>query len=360
MTDDLTALSRLLDGDLPDAEADALRRRIEADPKLKARWALMQQLPGQIGALPDEPEPAPANRSGSYGWSAGMALALAAAMLGWLIGSVQVERPQVVLGPGIHRVAGSADLQLGNALVAIDGISVIDVEPLAGTARIPRWEESMKKSTSITALGALAGIAVIAGTARLVPLGDGPPVELTEGQDVRWSGLAARPRTVPTPEPAPDEGPAEDVEALKAELAWLRSVTDPMSGPPPTWSDAPYFQPSEVESIATEAFPGMDLALDCREFPCIAVLETGPEWPPELAQDVEANHLPLDAYAQVGRQVADAGLVDPKLTVTTRHLPDGGYRVVVTWLTEALEAEVSDRLGARVQLVAEHGYVPQP
>lgn len=50
-------LSRLLDGDLPAAEAEALRRRIEAEPALAAVYARMVRLDGVLkGRAGDRPQ----------------------------------------------------------------------------------------------------------------------------------------------------------------------------------------------------------------------------------------------------------------------------------------------------------------
>jgi hypothetical protein len=49
------------------------------------------------------------------------------------------------------------------------------------------------------------------------------------------------------------------------------------------------------------------------------------------------------------------GLEDITMTVHQAPLDEGGHRILVTWLSEERDAEISDRLQARVQWLAAYG-----
>jgi len=178
---------------------------------------------------------------------------------------------------------GAAEVVLADAILRVDGEVEIDVEPLAPAARRPGREDPMRREMVAGALGALAGAAVTAGT-----------LELRQGETVTMLqhgetfGRRSEPAAVAGPVAAPDGAPepSPDVAAMKADLALLRQMVDPLSGPPPRWPEAEIFHPDAVRRVAHAAFPGPDVALECREFPCISVIETGTGLPPGIAEDL--------------------------------------------------------------------------
>ncbi len=346
MREDLEALSRLLDGELDAVEEAEIRRRLVEEPALRRQWGRMQALPGQLAALPE----APPRRARSR-WLATASLALAALALGWLLGSASTPA-RLLPGPGRHRVSGAAEVVLADAILGVDGEVEIDVEPLAAAERRPGQEAFVQREWAAGALGALAGAAVIAGT---LELRQGETVtKLEQGETFGRHGEPAA-VTAPATAPVAAPEPCPDVAAMEAELALLRQMVDPLSGPPPRWPEDEVFRPGSVRRVARSAFPGTDVTLECVEFPCISVIETGPELPPGLAEDLEAHGVPLDGYRALGEELEAVGVEEPRLTVRSNLLPDGGYRILVAWTDEANEEEQSERLEARFEVLAEYG-----
>jgi hypothetical protein len=157
---------------------------------------------------------------------------------------------------------------------------------------------------------------------------------------------------VPVPPSAPIHDPAPDLAQV---VAALEAASDPLAGPAPDWSPGVGYQAPAVRSSLEAAFPGTEIHLDCREFPCVGVIETGPEVPAPLARDIEEHGIPRDAYAEVGDQLSSLGLDEQSLAVHQTALDGGGYRILVAWLSEERDAELSTRLQARIAWLAEHG-----
>lgn len=163
---------------------------------------------------------------------------------------------------------------------------------------------------------------------------------------------ASAPAPPPEPRPSTDGDRSPEVAAL---LTAMQAANDPLSGPPPEWPEPSGYLPDAVRASLESAFPGTEIRLECSEFPCIGVIETGPEVPEELAADLEAHWFPKEAYGRVGAQLEAMGLDDADLSVTQRQPEEGGHRFLVSWLTSEQRAEIEHRLQARMDWLAEHG-----
>lgn len=99
---------------------------------------------------------------------------------------------------------------------------------------------------------------------------------------------------VDLPSQSHDAPPSDDMSASDAAvlLAAIEAAQDPLSGPPPQWPESPAYQADFVRTSLGRAFPETDISLDCQEFPCIGVIETGTDVPAELAADLQAHGFP--------------------------------------------------------------------
>ncbi|MCB9674017.1 MAG: hypothetical protein H6737_02815 [Alphaproteobacteria bacterium] len=303
-------LSRLLDGDLPDAERRELEAVIERDPALQRQWAAMQAVAEALDALP-EPVPAALDAAvlGSAasppsrlpGWLSpatvapwGLAAAAALALF-----ALAPDPGLVRLVEGTQRIEGEVHALAGTVPVDVDGVAVITVEPDPEVLRVMRSKEDpMPKTAILSALaGAAVTVAVYEGTALVGSPDGGPPIEVRAGE-THSIGPRRVKRVVAGPDAAPppaDEAPAATIARLQAENDALREALhtsqfegavakgqlEAHQGAPIPWPDK---VPAGMEPDAFEAglrkvletHPDMELlSLDCGEFPCVAVL-TGP------------------------------------------------------------------------------------
>jgi ferric-dicitrate binding protein FerR (iron transport regulator) len=297
-------LSRLREGDLPPAEADALRARIAAEPELAAAWSRLQGLERDLRALPAlRPPPELDLRAAGGGrrparpirwwWGVPAAAAVAVALL---VAWPSPERPQVVLARGEQVVTGHADVVAAGLPVAIDGVATVVVEPAAGVARGTGAEGPMKvvgSGVGGVVVGALVTVWVASGQV-VVEDAEGTPVVMTAGERRTFDAPAAgeAPRDGVPAGVAP--GSPEHVAALEAELAGLRAEVQrlqfsetlargqlaSLQGRPIPWPTdvAEAYRPAPLEAslrALVAKHPGLSLeALDCSEFPCVAILQT--------------------------------------------------------------------------------------
>ncbi len=253
-------MSRLVDGDLPEAEAEALRREIDADPELARALETMSGLGDAIAGLDEEPPPPALDRAAlqaaqritrpdhnvvrlrrPWVWVAAAASIALAALLLW-----PRPEPTIVLVQGSQLVEGRAMVMAANVPVRVDGTALISVEPLDTSLREMDQEVIMRNRELL--LGALAGaavtVAVYEGSAVLFPgeansrtldagqtetvvdpgSNGGPTADL--GVDRSTPADRRKPAFVPVPsKPTPIdedferiEAPADEEEAERVEL----------------------------------------------------------------------------------------------------------------------------------------------
>ncbi len=296
---DAERLSRLLDGDLPDAEADALHARIEAEPALARQWAAMQALPGALAALGDAGAPpplalrAPAPAPKARAWLPVAAAAVLGLGLGALTAALaRPAAPTLVLQAGVQSVEGDILVRAGTHRVAVDGRATITVEPRGAAARAtgPSEEDPMDIRTAAlsAAAGAAVTVAVYEGTA-VISRPEGPATTVSAGETVRVGGAAAPgPRVVRR-----EVATGDDPTALAARVADLEAENDRLRlqatlaegqltahvGVPQAWpDDVPRgLAPGEFSAWVRAGADGVDDAaivdIDCTEYPCLAILE---------------------------------------------------------------------------------------
>jgi hypothetical protein len=335
-------LSRLLDGDLPEPEAAALRGRIASDPEVARAWEAMASLPDALASLPVVPDdasppgvpdallvsalPSPSSLQRA-GWRRALpwAVAVAALFFAFLRGTTPVgpERIQLIAGESV--LDGDLHLLAGDRAIDLDGRARVFVEPPDGVVRGAEQNASLEDPMDTrTLLGALAGavvtITVYEGSA-VVLADDGTPVTVEAGENRVFAPGDAPTRSARTDAPAPGTPERakellDRLDALNAELsetrkaletekfagALVRGQLKAEQGDPSTWEDADVpdaMRPERFEAELRAALEGApDVAIDrvdCSEFPCIAVLEyTGPS----TAEDGDWNQA-------VGKQVSD-------------------------------------------------------
>lgn len=319
-------LSRLLAGDLDDAEAAALHDAIDADPELRAAWQAMQTLAADLDALPLEveppplpdpilsPAPPPANRP----W------------LPWLIAAAALlfalwpqPRPERVLTAGSQWVRGDVQVLAGDLAVDVHGTARISVEPGTPSTRVGgRHQENPMDKTSIiaAAAGALVTIAVYEGTAVV----QGPDVQTTTVAAGDVATLSTRPQArVRSPDRAPTALSSstttgaviaqleEELRKTKAELktaqvtgAVTRGQLSAHMGDVSEWpADLRNgLSRDQFEDNLTELLgdvDGADIAtVECAEYPCVAAVRLAD---PELQQDV-LDKLQIWAKDEVGEE----------------------------------------------------------
>ncbi|MEQ1571094.1 MAG: hypothetical protein ABMA64_36025, partial [Myxococcota bacterium] len=144
-------LSRLLAGDLPGAEARALRERIRTDPEWARAWSALQHLSHDLASLPEEVPPpsldaavlgSPARRQVPWA-TVGTLATLAAAVALWIAWPAP-EPARIALVAGEQTVDGAVVLLAGDLPVTVDGRVHIRVEPNPPVVREPGQEVGMK------------------------------------------------------------------------------------------------------------------------------------------------------------------------------------------------------------------------
>jgi ferric-dicitrate binding protein FerR (iron transport regulator) len=323
MNDD-EALSRLLDGDLDPADADALQQRMAAEPALAARWEALRGLAARLDALSDPAPPAvrlpaPARPWGWVTWGAAWAAAAAALLMAW------PTPPRVVLADGVSVIDGELAVWAGDWEVDVDGRAAITVEPPAGAAR--GGEANLEVPVDTRHLlaglaGAVVTITVYEG--RAVVRAPGQPEGVVTAGETRLFA-PERPAPAAKSPPGPDRAAAlqqrvrtltAELDAIEAELATerftgelIRGRLEAVEGVPSEWTaDVPdtlrpeRFEADMVAQIA--ALPDVELAeVDCVEYPCIVAFRyTGDD--PTLAwgEEVVAS---VNTWAEASLEHAD-------------------------------------------------------
>ena len=316
------SLSRLLEGDLPEREAEALRARIAADPELARAWRRMQALPAALGDLPADLGPLPSLGAGDPSsqirsplraprwlpWALAAALALFA-----------LKRPppvSVELRAGSQLIEGEALVLAAGIPIEVDGRVQISVEPSSARERVEaaKPEESMKLHPALAALGGAAiTVAVYEGRARLTPPGEAA-VDIGAGESRTLDAPGSEPHRAPSVADAPaartdrDRSQDDRIADLEAQLdearfsmGLVRGQLAKLQGKPTAWPEdlRPAYQPDAMRAFAQEAaqgMPGVEVAsVDCDEYPCIAVFRTanaGEGWEApfqELTGNLEAH-----------------------------------------------------------------------
>lgn len=283
-------LSRLVDGDLPEADAVALRRRIAGEPEVAERYGEMLALVTRLGELPEELD-APVVRRRVPVWAAAGWLLAAAAIVIALLPSAPgttVQATGMALYDGLHQV------QAGDVTVYTDGSVGIRVEPRPQVVRVPGQEDSMKAMSHAiaAAAGALVTVTVYEGSASIQGAEDATTVALEAG-DTRSFGPTSRSAGAPVVRirgaGPPDEARVaeleEELDRVREELGQERFAKILMKGQLEAERGVPTEWPEDVSPrMSPEGFPDAlaelvaqipDVELvqtDCQEYPCLGAL----------------------------------------------------------------------------------------
>ncbi len=339
-------LSRYLAGELAEAEAQTVRNRIEEDPKWRAAWDVMAALPDDVAGLPmpapppaldqaifdrlvpaglsevgptAEVEPPPVVVPGSR-WAPGVLLGvptlLAAGLLGALL--LQPSTPEVEMRLGTQRVAGEVHLLAGDAVIEVDGVVNVTVEPVDLTAR-----ESLGMNRShviAAATGSIVTLAVVEGTAVVRERG-GEPVVVRAGEEHRTGVSDDRPTRAPvgaSPDAAQVVALEEELADLRLRYAMVKGQLDSRIGLPLEFpSDLPPgYRPQEFDARArgiAEDVPGTELVrTECDEYPCVAYYKStsgDQTWGASLEQALSREYGEKAGIFQLGLRIEDQGQV---------------------------------------------------
>jgi hypothetical protein len=300
--DRLVALSQLRSGDLPPAEAAALRAEIDVDPELAAAWRRLGALEAQLAALPNPSPPAALRgrvvrrrrRSPMTAALGGLAALAAAAAIALI--APGAPPATLTLLEGHQDVVGAVDVLVPGGAVSVDGHARVRVEPRRAVARKGEAEDPMKSHLLSAAGGAVVTVAVLRGTAVLTTSDDAPPIEVPAGT-TRVVQVGAPDAPAPPPRPAQvadralDPAVAQYVADLEAQVAALTLQNTFVSGQlaqyqgeaRPFPDDAhPWVSPDGFKEHVTAALASVEglnvRDVDCDEYPCIAIAQsTGTE-----------------------------------------------------------------------------------
>ena len=313
---DAELLSRLLDGELPEDEATALRARLEVEPELAALYATLRGLPSELAELPDRAPPPDLDRALLSGETEAPSGRDWRPWTGWLVAAALLL---VVVWPSAEPAAR----------IEVDGRADISVEP-AGTLLRGEGakEEPMQPNTLIAAVGGAAlTVAVYEGQARIFQGEDAQPVVV---EAISPPPTEARPviTHVQTEAPPPQTlaEAQERIDELEAELARAsfegqlqKGRLMALEGVPQDFpADVdPAFLPAGFQDRLREALKGAEdtevVQVDCAEFPCLVTLTTDVErddWDAELKPIAEAMQTQEDDGLHIwasGFQVDEGG-----------------------------------------------------
>ncbi len=371
-------LSRLWDGDLPEAEARALRDRIGREPEVARRWERLRAALAALAALPAERTPPPlrAARPAKRSWAGLVPWALAAAaVVLWLRSWPEPDR---VLVAGTEWIDGEAQVLAGDVIVEVDGRVQLLVEPAGGVPRgggadeeDPMWS----RSTVVAAVaGAVVTVVVYEGTA-VVRAESGAPVVVEAGDRYRTGGS---PAAAPAPAAAPggaDEDRQERLARLQAELAaaqealaaaefegaLTRGQLEAMQGVVSEWpADAPEPLTPDAFRAGLEAtlasLPDAKIAeIDCSEYPCLAAIAYTGEGPAAdwftgaeggIKGWIDTMNLPsVSMSVNTSRFRDDEGHDESYLIFGAHSSSDEGVGTRTKYRLDGLVEEIGSRLG---------------
>jgi len=312
-------LSRLLDGDLPPDQAEAIRQRIASEPDVAAAWQEIQDLAQALADLPEEIHPPSLNpqilgveESATRRWAAWVPWGLAAAAILLVLLRPVETAPTVLLASGESYVEGQLSLMAGDQEISLDGRARIFVEPPPTPTRVPgqtHLEDTMKLRLASAALvGSVVTIAVLEGTATIKDAG-GAPIVLEAGAEHTLGAAPARPAPPQTPRSSQSQLQTRLAE-LEAELdqtrsalaaeklsgAFMRGQLEVMEGTPSEWPTAGVpgpMTPDNFEAELKAVVAGVEDAevewVDCGEYPCVAAIRyrgDDEQWTEGLQEDV--------------------------------------------------------------------------
>jgi hypothetical protein len=380
---DLEALSHLLDGDLPDGEAEELRRRIDSDPELAASWAAMQALPGELAGLEERP-PArldarilrPSHQPPRRNWTPWVAAAAALILLGiW-----SKPTPTRVLIGGQELVSGTTLVLAGDTEVRVQGRALISVEPPPGFVREEKRTQEIAQMNRTHLAAALAGafvtVAVYEGTAAVTPAG-AQTVAVAAGE-TRSFGAPRTPKPLEVRRSLPGavtstelgelEALREENRILEAQVAASRigaqfadARIEGHEGVPQPWpEDIPAaWQPEPFEAAMAAAMEaagigGFPLEVDCSEFPCLAMIEASAldDRPDDLWDRVVAGMSdPLGGNLRTGIHASNIGSQDG---------PSRSFGVLSFWPADRPAEGAKERMGYRADSMVEDAMGEDP
>lgn len=304
-------LSRLLDGELSDAEAEALLERIDAEPALAEAWEAMQQLPMDLAALPDLAPPPDLDEAllrPRLRWQSLAPWALAAALVIALV--MPKPEPTYTLLSGTEVVEGPALVQVGeDVTIDVRGVAKVSVEPSAELARVASMKEDdmNPKLLIAAATGAAITVTVYEGSAILERPGD-EATTIEAGQETRFPGTASaatveRPKLTQTSGTS-SEDPQARIAELESELQRARFEKALADGRVLAAEGSPQAFPSDLPtSLGPDGFPeairravlengvGELVEVDCSEYPCMATITVDSDledWGEQLEPIAEA------------------------------------------------------------------------
>jgi len=364
-------LSRLLSGDLPEAEAAELLDRIANDDELAADWEAMQALPDQLAGLPDLAPPPELNeqllrprfRWQSWaGWAVAAALVIALVMPRTEPTYTLLEGEQLVEGPALLHVAD-------DAVVDVRGVAKISVEPSPTPLRDGSVKEVHmdKKLLIAAATGAAITVTVLEGKAFIERGGD---TTTLEAGDVEVFGgieaAEAAPRVTRTaPEITVSEAD-ERIEELERELEKAKFEKALVEGrvmahegvehPFPDDLDLRYTPegyPEAIQQAVLANGEGELVDVDCSEFPCMATLtiDTDEEDWGELLEPV-ADAMKSGGDDKIWINASTFGGVDGEdhfwtvVVLPLDHWEDEDLSTRTKWRTDQKVDEMSERVRA--------------
>lgn len=199
--------------------------------------------------------------------------------------------------------------------------------------------------------GGVLGGAVVAAGFLLVPSPTPQEPAAEAGTELKLAPTAPRLPQARVPEPEPcDPGLTEELHALRVAHSVMQLQLRSAGLEEEFWPDVveSYLEPARVEETLYSAVDGLDdvevTAVDCMEYPCLTVLEAGPDVP-----------VSTESYADVieAFRVAAGGLVQTRVSLL-QFVPDGTHHAVISIApAEGLDPVTESRTQVRVQVWTE-------